>query len=150
MTEPDAVLNDADFMKALLNIVIRPNASKDLPGAGDLGLASGVAASLQADPMLGPLVESGAQAVREAALAQQSDGLTGMTPEDGAKLIEEQLAAHPFFIMGLLRFLYFAYYQHPKVLEGIGEPPRPPFPEGFEVEATDAELLESLQARRKM
>lgn len=31
----------------------------------------------------------------------------------------------------------------------LGEPPRPPFPEGFEVEPTDEELLERLRARKR-
>ncbi len=149
MTETPAALNDSDFMTALLELMIPPSASGDLPGAGALGLSPGVVTALQADPMLGPLVEAGMQAVREAALSQHPEGLAGVAPEAGAQLVEAQLAKHPFFIMGILRYLYPAYYQHPKVLEGIGEPSRPPFPEGFDVDATDAELLEKLRARRR-
>ena len=149
MTETRSALNDPDFMKALLDLVIPPSASGDLPGAGALGLSPAVATALQADPLLGPLVEAGAQAVWEAALSQHPEGLPGMAPQAGAKVVEAQLAAHPLLIMGILRYLYPAYYQHPRVLEGIGEPPRPPFPEGFDVEATDAELLEKLRARRR-
>jgi hypothetical protein len=108
-----------------------------------------VATALQADPLVGPLVEAGVQAVREAALSQHPEGLPGMAPQAGAKVVESQLATHPLLIMGILLYLYPAYYQHPRVLEGIGEPPRPPFPEGFDVEATDAELLEKLRARRR-
>jgi hypothetical protein len=149
MTETRAALNDPDFMKALLELVIPPSASGDLPGAGALGIAPAVATALQADPLLGPLVEAGMQAVREAALSQHPEGLPGMAPEAGAKVIEAQLATHPLFMIGILRYLYPAYYGHPRVLEGIGEPSRPPFPEGFDVEATDAELLEKLGARRR-
>ncbi len=149
MTETRAALNDPDFMKALLDLVIPPSASGDLLGAGALGLSSAVATALQADPLLGPLVEAGVQAVREAALSQHPEGLPGMAPQAGANVVEAQLATHPLLVMGILRYLYPAYYQHPRVLEGIGEPPRPPFPEGFEVEATDAELLEKLRARRR-
>lgn len=149
MTETRAALNDPDFMKALLDLVIPPSASGDLPGAGALGLSPAVATALQADPLLGPLVEAGVQAVREAALSQHPEGLTGMAPQAGAKVVEAQLATHPLLMMGILRYLYPAYYQHPQVLEGIGEPPRPPFPDGFDVEATDAELLEKLRARRR-
>ena len=145
MTEPLPALHDAEFMKALLDIVIPPSASGDLPGAGALGLSSDVVTALQADPMLGPLVEAGAQAVREAALSQHPEGLPGVAPETGAQLVEAQLATHPVFIMGILRYLYPSYYQHPRVLVAIGEPPRPPFPEGFDVEATDAELLDNLR-----
>ncbi len=154
MTETPAALNDPDFMKALLDLLIPPSASGDLPGAdtlpgaGALGLSPDVVTSIQADPALGPLVEEGVQALREAAGSQHPGGLPGMAPEAGAQLVEAQLATHPFFILGILRYLYPAYYQHPQVLEGIGEEPRPPFPEGFEVEATDVELLKKLEARR--
>ena len=149
MTETPAALNDTDLMTALLDLVIPPSASGDLPGAGVLGLSASVVASLEADPMIGPLVKAGVQALQEAALAQHPDGLPGMTAEAGVKLLEAQLAAHPALVMGLLRYLYPAYYQHPRVLEAIGEPPRPPFPEGFDVDATDPELLQKLRARRK-
>ncbi len=148
MTETPAALNDDDFMKALLDLVIPPSAGA-LPGAGALGLSSSVAKALQADPDLGPLVEAGAQAVREAASSQHPEGLQGMAPEAGAKVLEAQLATHPLLIMGISRYLFPAYYQHPQVLEGIGEPSRPPFPKGFGVEPTDEELLEKLQERRK-
>ncbi len=155
MTEIPAALNDLGFMKALLDLLIPPSASGDvpgadtLPGAGELGLAPDVVTSIQADPALGPLAEAGAQAVREAAGSEHPEGLAGLAPEAGAKIIEDQLASHPFFIMGILRYLYPAYYQHPQVLKGIGEEPRPPFPEGFDVEPTDAQLLEKLRARQK-
>ena len=149
MTESRPALNDDDFMKALLNLVIPPSASRNLPGAGALGLEPAVTAGLQADPLLGPMVEAGAQAVREAALSQDPEGLPGIAPEDGMNVLEAQVSSHPFLIMGMLRYLYPAYYQHPQVLEGIGEASRPPFPDGFDVEPTDHKLLEKLQARRK-
>ncbi len=148
MTETPAALDDQDFMNALFDLVIPPSASGELPGAGALGLSPAVATALQADPLLGPLVEAGVRAVREAALTEHPEGLSGMTPQAGTKVVEAQLTTHPLLIMGMLRYLYPAYYQHPRVLVGIGEAPRPPFPEGFDVEATDAELLEKLRARR--
>lgn len=149
MTETTPALNDLEFMKALLNLMIPPSASRELPGAGTLGLEAAVAAGLQNDPMLGLMVEAGAQAVREAALAQHPKGLPGMAPQAAIDLLKSQLASHPFLIVGMSRHLFPAYYQHPQVLKGIGEPPRPPFPEGFEVEPTDPKLLEILMARRK-
>ena len=70
MTEPPTALDDLAFMDALLDLVIPPNASGSLPGAGTLGLSLAVRTGLQADPMLGPMVGAGVQAIREAALAQ--------------------------------------------------------------------------------
>jgi hypothetical protein len=147
MTETPAALNDLHFMKTLLDLLIPPSASGDLPGAGALGLSAAVATALQADPLLGPPVEAAVQALWETALSQHPGGLPGMAPQAAVKVVEAQL--DPMLIMGILLYLYPAYYQHPRVLEGIGEPPRPPFPEGFDVEATDAELLEKLRARRR-
>jgi hypothetical protein len=149
MTESPTPPNDQKFMDALLNLVIPPNASGSLPGAGTLGLSLAVATALQADPLLGPMVGAGLQAIWEAALSQHPNGLAGMTPEAGTKLVQTRVSTNTFFMMGLLRYLYPAYYQHPQVLRGIGEVPRPPFPEGFDVEATDARLLEKPQARRR-
>jgi len=71
-----------------------------------------------------------------------------MTPQGGTELLKAQLSAHPVLIMGILRHLYPAYYQLPRVLEAIGDQPRPPFPDGYDVEPTDPELLEKLRARR--
>jgi hypothetical protein len=149
MTDSTTALNDEAFMDALLNLVIPPNASGTLAGAGTLGLSLAVAAGLEADPLLGPMVKGGVQAIWEAARSQHSEGLAGMTAEAGTKLLQTQVSANPFLMMALLRYLYPAYYQHPQVLSGLGEAPRPPFPEGFDVEATDAGLLEKLQARRR-
>ncbi len=149
MSEAPTALNDEEFMDALLNLVIPPSPSGNLPGAGALGLSAELAAGLQADPLLGPVVQAGLQAIREAALLQHPGGLTGMTHEAGATLVETQLSAQPFVAMGVLRYLYPVYYGHPLVLEGIGEVPRPPFPEGYDVEPTDPGLLEKLQTRRR-
>src|SRR5574341_1741715 len=147
MTESRAALDDLAFMDALLDLVIPPGPSGTPPGAGTLGLSAAVAAGLRADPLLCPLVEPGIEAVRETALEQHEEGLAGMTPEAGTKLLDAQLSAHPVLIMGILRYLYPVYYQNPRVITAIGEAARPPFPEGFQVEATDPDLLQGLQAR---
>ena len=148
MTERSEALDDTAFLDSLLDLAIPPGPSGNPPGAGALGLSPAVAAGLRADPLLGPLVEPGIEAIREAALAQHPEGLAGMTPEAGTRLLEAQLSVHPALMMGILRYLYPVYYQHPRVITAIGEAARPPFPEGFQVEATDPGLLEKLQARR--
>jgi hypothetical protein len=148
MTEQRPTLDDSEFVNALLNLVIPPSVDRNLPGAGTLGLAPAVAAALRADKLLGPLVAVGAEAVRAAALSEHPEGLSAMTPQGGTELLKAQLSAHPVLIMGILRHLCPAYYQQPQVLEAIGDQPRPPFPDGYDVEPTDAELLKKLRARR--
>lgn len=149
MTGTAAALDDLDFMNALLDVVLPPNPAGDVPGAGALGLAATVAEGVRGDRLIGPMVEAGVEAVRDEALSQHPEGLAGMSTGEGTKLVQSQLSAHPVLMMGLLRYLYPAYYAHPSVLAAIGEPPRPPFPEGFDLEPTDEGLLEKLRARRK-
>ena len=149
MTDTPTPLRDSTFMQAFLDVVIPPSQDGRMPGAGSLGLAAYVAGALEADAMLGPLVQAGLQAVRAAALARDPGGFRGLSPRARVEVVQGQVGAHSFLMIGVARHLYPAYYQHPRVLEGIGEPPRPPFPEGYDVEATDPQLLEKLQARRR-
>jgi hypothetical protein len=148
MPEQRSALDDTEFIDALLNVVIPPSVETHLPGAGTLGLAPAVIAALRADQVLGPIVAAGAEALRAVALSEDPQGLSAMTPQRATELLTAQLSAHPVLILGLVRHLYPVYYQQPKVLEAIGIQPRPPFPGGYDVEPTDPELLEKLQARR--
>ena len=149
MADTAEALDDRQFMDALFDLLIPADESRGLPGAGSLDLSVETVRGVLGDSLLGPFVEPGTQALYDAALTEHPEGLAGMTREAGTKLIQTISSAHPILVMGLLRHLYPAYYAHPKVLVGIGEPSRPPFPEGFDVQPTDPELLKKLQERRK-
>jgi len=147
MTDPTSALDDIAFVDALLDLLIPP--SSDMPGAGSLGLSHGVAASVRADPMLSAMIEAGASALREAALAVHRDGLPALALDVARGLLSVQASANPFLAIGLMRHLCPLYYQDPGVLKRIGAEARPPFPGGFVVEATDPALMQTLLARRK-
>ena len=87
--------------------------------------------------------------LREAALERDPAGFAALSSDERLEVVESQLKAHPALMNGITRHLYLAYYQQPTVLAGLGEPPRPPFPEGFEVEQTDSQLprLGAVQCR---
>ena len=148
MDSTQTPLRDPAFMEAFLDLVIPPGADGRMPGAGSLGLAAGLAASLEADASLGPLVQAGLRAVQEAALARDAAGFAGLSVAGRLEVVEAQARAQPMLMVAIARHLYPAYYQHPRVLESLGEPPRPPFPEGFEVEPTDPVLLAKLRPIR--
>lgn len=149
MPDDASPLHDHDLLCAILDLLIPPRADGRLPGAGALGLAPQVGADLAADPRFGPVVEAGLAAVRDAAAAQHPGGFTALEPDERLALFEELLPAHPALVPGLTYQLYLAYYQHPTVLAGLDEPARPPFPEGYEIEQTDPELLALLESRRQ-
>jgi hypothetical protein len=148
MSDTPTPLRDPAFMEAFFDVAIPPGEDGKLPGAASLGVTAGVAGRLEADPVFGPPVLAGLQAVYDAALARDPAGFVGLPPGAQREVIEAQGAAHPMLMVGVVLHLYQAYYQHPRVLEALGEPPRPPFPEGYPLEDTDPHLLENLRARR--
>ncbi len=142
-------LNDSAFMAAFLDIVIPPSKDGSRPGAGSLGLGRDLAESLNADDQLGPLVSGGLQALRAAAKDQDPGGFTALPVESRQRTVSAVVADQPFLMLGVVRYLYLSYYQHPQVLAGLGDPPRPPFPEGYVVEDTDLKLMDSLEKRKQ-
>jgi hypothetical protein len=58
MSEPTP-LHNPTFMRALFDVVIPPGDDGRTPGAGSLGLEASVAAAIEADAMLGPVVTIG-------------------------------------------------------------------------------------------
>jgi len=142
-------LTDAPFMEALLDLVIPPSKDGVMPGAGSLGLGGAVAAAIESDSRFGPPVSEGLSAIAESAAARNAGGLPALAPAERLEVIQGVLGAHPNLMTSVARYLYPAYYQHPRVLQGLGEPARPPFPEGFEIEPTDEHLLAKLHARRR-
>ena len=149
MTETTNPLRNTPFMQALFDLVIPPSRDGAMPGAGNLDLTSTVAASVEADVLLGPVVAAGLRAVCDAALAIHPAGLPGLSPAVRLDVVRAVVNSHTTLMNAMARHLYPAYYQHPAVLDALGEPARPPFPEGFQVEPTDAKLLAELHARRK-
>ena len=149
MTTDTNPLTDMAFMRAFLDTVIPPGRDGRMPGAGTLGLEEAVAAAVDSDARSGPLVRAGLAAVEASAASPTgAGGFVALDPAQRARVLEGVLSEHPMLVNAVARHLYLAYYQHPTVLVAIGEPARPPFPEGFTVEPTDPDLLARLISRR--
>jgi hypothetical protein len=132
-------LRDAIFMSALLDVVLPASADGRMPAAGTIGIDSALADAIAADQRSTARVTAGLVALLEA-----TPDFASLPAIGRVQALNAQLEVHPGFMRALLRHLYLAYYQHPVVLEALGEPARPPFPEGFELEPTDPELLAKL------
>ena len=137
------------MLTAVLDFVIPPSADRDMPGAGELGLAervSGDLASRGAEELLrdglGRLGASAKDAVG-AAFAE--------LPSDRRRTVIEEFEAAGGGLAGMLAFpTYIAYYEHPRVLTALGREPRPPHPVGYELEPLDAKRLDVVRARGKL
>ena len=134
-------LRDEAFLSAVLDTLIPPGTgSRPMPGAGGIGIEAAVAQAISTDAQGGATITASLDALR-----QQAPGFANLAPPERVALIE---TLEPAALRALLRDVYLAYYQHPTTLAALGEPPRPPFPEGFELEPTAPELLAALERRR--
>lgn len=144
MTDSTYPLGDTAFLAAFLDTVIPPDAERRMPGAGSLGIESAFAAVITNDARSGAAISDGLAAIRGAG------DFASLSPSERVSRIEAQAAAQPGLMPALLRHLYQLYYQDIRVLLAVGEPGRPPFPEGFEVGPMDADLLEIIESRGRL
>jgi len=108
-------------LDAVLDTLI-PARGDGTPGAGRLGVGEHVIAKLGD---AGALVADGLAAL-------EAEGFAALDAEDRTARLERAAAETPGLIQSLVFHAYTGYYQHPRALEAIGLPPRPPWPEGYE------------------
>jgi len=123
-----------------------PARDESLPGAGSLGVGAYVEAHLGDAAGL----VAGALAALDAQARDRGAEHFAALPADERKSVLERVGIeYAGFVECLVFHTFSAYYQHPKVAVAIGIPPRPPHPEGYELEAGDLGLLEGVRKRGK-
>ena len=135
------------MLETLLDVVIPPSSDGRFPGAGALGLSEHVARTAQQTPMLGPVVEYGLSALADLAAARCAGGWPVLSKEERADVLREFTATDQFFLPAFLFLVYSGYYQHPRVVEGLGLETRAPHPEGYAMDAGDFTLLDAVRRR---
>lgn len=134
----------------LLDLVVPPTADGRLPGAGALGMATHVAATVENTPMLAGVVDYGLSALRDAATQRNPGGWAALSATEKADVFGAFAADDQFFLPAFLFLAYSGYYQHPRVVESLGVEPRPPHPIGYPMEPNDLTLLEPVRRRARM
>ena len=118
-----------------------------MPGAGDLDLWPVVAGALGQNAAAFASLAAGLESVSRAALARNPGGLAGLPQAEALDVVRSLNADQPDLMPALARVVAMAYYQHPAALVALGEPARPPFPGGFELEPISPESLALLGRR---
>jgi hypothetical protein len=138
------------LLASVLDEIIPPSDDGRFPGAGALGLAGFVEQNLRSTPELRPVVEQGLSALEELAKSRGASGFAALPRRDKREVLRELSATQPVFVPGLILHAYAGYYQDSRVIEALGLEPRPPYPEGYELEAGDLTLLEPVRRRPAM
>jgi hypothetical protein len=132
---------------AVFDVLIPPREDGSVPGAGELGIASYVEEKL-ADAAA-PIVV-GLSALDELASSRGSSDFAALPPDQRTALLREFEQNEPGFLPALTFHGFAGYYQNPRVMEAIGLPPRPPYPNGYDLEPGDLSLLDAVRARPKL
>ena len=134
--------DERSTLSSVLDEVLPPRDDGRLPGAGALGLADGVDTASRTSALRPALT---------AALASlAARGFSAQSKSEKLARLQALAQDAPAVFQALLVHAYGAYYTHPRVVEALGLPPRPPFPQGYDVPATDFSLLDPVRRRAKL
>jgi hypothetical protein len=130
-------------LRCLAEMMIPASAEYAVPGAGDDAIFGDILQSL--GPDWGPAM----------AVLQRLDALAGEPFADLDRQRRDAVAAKLRGTAGgalayLTRIILQCYYRDDRVMRSLGMEPRPPYPNGFEVEQGDWSLLDPVRARRKL
>ncbi len=135
------------ILDLVLNMIVPPSADGRMPGAAEVGVpAYLVAEAADALPLLRQELEQLERRSRE----RYARGYAELGEGERKDLIAEMRAQASAFMQRLAMETLACYYQHARVLEGLGREARPPYPKGYQVVQGDLSLLEPVRARGKI
>jgi hypothetical protein len=134
---------EAQDLRRLAGIMVPASAEYGVPGADDAAIFADIVRSLGRDR----------NAVREALsmVREIAGGDFAGLDEPGAEAAAMRLLARPGpMITALGRAVLQCYYRDDRVLRALGREPRPPYPNGHELDQGDWSLLDAVRGRPRM
>jgi hypothetical protein len=130
-------------LRCLAEMMIPASAEYDIPSAGDDRIFADIVSSL------------GRDAHHVAAVLQTLDEIAGGVFADLDPVRRDAVAARlreqgGRALTHLTRIIGQCYYRNDRVMRSLGMEPRPPYPNGFEVEQGDWSLLDPVRKRPKI
>lgn len=134
-------------LEAVLNLIVPPSADARMPGAAEVGVPAYLLAEA-ADAL--PVLRAELDQLEQRAQALHAQGFAALEPGARKTLVEALRAQTPAFMSRLAMETLACYYQNERVLAGLGEEARPPYPKGYAVVQGDLSLLDPVRARGKI
>jgi hypothetical protein len=131
-------------LRAAAALVIPASAAFGVPGADDESIAADIERTLGRDRPAALLALDKLDAAAGGLLADQA----AVQREAAGRWLREH---EPLLATTLAGLVAACYYRDDRVMRSLGLEPRPPYPQGFEVEPGDyASLLEPVRARGRL
>jgi hypothetical protein len=135
------------MLDIVLDIIVPPSADARMPGAAEVGVPAYLAAEASdALPVLRQELDELDRRSRE----RWARGFAELGDGERKELIAGMRAQAPLFMSRLAMETLACYYQHDRVLQGLGRDARPPYPKGYQVAQGDLSLLDPVRARGKI
>ena len=131
----------------VLDMIVPPSADGRMPGAAEVGVPAYLLA--EAPDALPPLCRE-LEELERRSHERFARGFAELPQRERKSLIEAMRAQEPSFMSRLAMETLACYYQHDRVLGGLGLEARPPYPKGYQVVPGDLSLLEPVRARGKI
>lgn len=128
-------------LRALAGAIIPASDSHGVPGGDDEAIFTDLLTSA------GPALQFVAAHLGLLDELAGADGFAGATLEQRINVAEQFRSAQPEAAALIVSLICQSYYRDPRVLESLGTPARPPFPEGYEIQQGDWSLLDPVRAR---
>jgi hypothetical protein len=135
------------ILDAVLNLIVPPSADGRMPGAAEVSVPAYLFAEA-ADAL--PVLRQELDELERQAHARFARGFAALESGERKSLLEELRAQQPAFMSRLAMETLACYYQHDRVLAGLGLEARPPYPKGYQVAQGDLSLLDPVRARGKI
>lgn len=131
----------------VLNQIVPPTPDGRMPGAADVGVYDWLVS--QAPDAL-PDLQRELDRLEALARTQTGSAFALLDPASQQALVEAQRAADPAFLGRLALETVTCYYQHDRVLQGLGLELRAPYPRGYQLLSGDLALLQPVHQRGKI
>jgi hypothetical protein len=135
------------LLDIVLNMIVPPSADGRMPGAAEVGVPAYLVAEAQ-DAL--PVLRQELDELDRRSHERAARGFASLEAAERKSLIEAMRAQAPSFMSRLAMETLACYYQHDRVLEGLGLEARPPYPKGYQVVQGDLSLLAPVRARGKI
>jgi hypothetical protein len=141
---------NTELLAAVLDELIPSRPDGRLPGAGTLGVGAVVEHAAAGTPEAGQVLAAGFAALERLAQRREPKGFSALSHAARVEALGDLEKAEPMFIPTLMTLACVGYYSDERVITVINGHARPPHPLGYEVEADDFSLLDSVRARGQL
>lgn len=136
-----------EILDTVLNMIVPPSADGRMPGAAEVGVPAYLTAEA-ADAL--PVLRGELDQLERRSRARFARRFAELEKPERTSLLAGLRAQEPSFMSRLAMETLACYYQHDRVLGGLGVEARPPYPKGYQLAQGDLSLLEPVRARGKI